>query len=127
MNEFIASRDVQQMRLAVMITRALDTLRGTVRLRLRSGALVEQEMLDEVVVDFTDESERVIAPFIVKADMLGALQPKHLSALRAILLDYIGKPDYIEEFTRVIQGDTVTIEELLLLVITAAEHAEMVE
>ena len=131
MNEPMAARDMQQMRLAMMITRTLDTLRGTIRLRARRDAPVviasADEVKFEVEAELTDDSERVIAPLVVKADMLGALQAKHLAALRSLVLDYIGKPGYIEEFHRVIQGDTVTIEELMLVVHETADHAEMVE
>jgi len=140
MSEFIAARDLQQMRLAVMITRTLDTLRGTIRLEphrdravspptaaARSEDLFVPQSIDDVRATFTDESERVIGPLVVKADILGAMQPKHLAALRTLVLDYIGKSGYIEEFTRVIQGDTVTIEELMLIVMATADHAEMVE
>jgi len=137
MNEQIAHRDMQRLRLEAMLRRTLDTLRGTIQLRPREGAVIampaspggflDVEPDDAIVVDFTDDSARVIAPLVEKADMLGALEPKHLAALRTVILDYIGKSGHIEEFHRVIQQDTVTIEELMLLVFATADHAEFIE
>lgn len=141
MNELIAARDVQRLRLEAMVMRTLDTLRETIRLRPRSeqltvavpnpdpqgGGWIDVEIHDAIAADFTDASARVIAPLVEKADLLGALQPKHLAALRTLILDYIGKPGYIEEFNRIIQRDTVTIEELMLIVHATADHAELVE
>lgn len=144
MNELIAARDLQRLRLEAMVMRVLDTLRETIQLHPRSavvastdaltvavpnpdGGWMDVEIHDAIAANFTDASARVIAPLVEKADLLGALQPKHLAALRNLILDYIGKPGYIEEFTRIIQGDTVTIEELMLIVHATADHAELVE
>jgi hypothetical protein len=119
--ELDAASDLQRLRLDGMVRRTLEALRSTIRLEGVNSDF------DDVRVTFTDKSVEVIAPLVKAADILGGLEPKHLAALRALVIDYIGRSGYIEEFTRVIQQDTVTIEELMLLIVTIADHAEMVE
>jgi hypothetical protein len=125
--ELDAASDLQRRRLEVMTRHVLDALHKTIRLRTTKpiGSLDQVEF--SVEAEFTDESVRVIAPLVAATDMLGGLQPKHLAALRALVIDYIGRSGYIEDFTRVIQNDSVTIEELMVLVMQTADHAEMVE
>jgi len=122
MNEIEAMRDMRVRRLEAHIRRVLDTLRDTIQLER-----VSDEDGYDMRVHFTDDSARVIAPLILAAEMLGEFKPKHFAALRTVILDYIGKSGYVEEFHRVIQGDTVTIEELMLLIMTTADHAELIE
>jgi hypothetical protein len=138
--EIEALRDMRRLRLETHVMRVLDELRRTIRLEpyedravsppipaARRADLFVPASLDDVRVEFTDESVRLIAPFVAAADVLGGMQAKHFAALRQLILDYIAKAGYIEEFYRVIPQDTVTIEELMLLVVQTADHAELLE
>lgn len=68
-SQMIAEKDQQRLRREVLIWRVLDTLRPTVELR---GLTVETP-IDDVHLDFTDASARVIAPLVEAVDILESI------------------------------------------------------
>lgn len=64
--EKIIAEDQKRMRVEILIRRVLHTLRGTVRLR----GLTPETPIDDVCVEFTDESARVIAKLAEAVDIL---------------------------------------------------------